>query len=223
MLLCCLFPAGQLKLHVKPYKNLSSYRICIPITTEKNDQFLDMDFYLWNLWRCNIHRKKPLCSQQLLPVCHCIVKTTKCHFRCVTLNLKNMHASYSKCSCNCFLFIAIFVRLHDCNMRNLSLWDLWIISFRSEGRTSWWNRFIQLSALQRRFSVTSSKWVVLRLKVAFETDQQVLATRFWPPGQCEIFNSNLQTHTPTKCIGLLWSFCYFVSCAHLKRRCCSPI
>lgn len=107
-----------------------------------------------------------------------------------------MHASYSKCSCNCFLFIAIFVRLHDCNMRNLSLWDLWIISFRSEGRTSWWNRFIQLSALQRRFSVTSSKWVVLRLKVAFETDQQVLATRFWPPGQCEIFNSNLQHILP---------------------------
>lgn len=68
-----------------------------------------------------------------------------------------MHASYSKCSCNCFLFIAIFVRLHDCNMRNLSLWDLWIISFRSEGRTSWWNLFIQLSALQRLFSVTSSK------------------------------------------------------------------
>lgn len=41
MLFSCLFPAGELKLHVKPYKNLSMDRICIPITTEKNDQFLD--------------------------------------------------------------------------------------------------------------------------------------------------------------------------------------
>lgn len=46
MLFSCLFPAGQLKLHVKPHKNLSLDRICIPITTEKNDQFQDMDFSL---------------------------------------------------------------------------------------------------------------------------------------------------------------------------------